>query len=144
AQVKTWESELAPIQSAWDSQLKGLLAGTTTWSQAMKSIVGDLVIALIKKMEELIVVNTIAKALQATFGEAPTTAGASKVISSNVAAAYTGFVGNLALTQGPAAIAEGAALAAVVAASAAAITAAVPAADVGGHVISGGLALIHP
>ncbi len=143
-EVKSWESALTPIQSAWDSQLKGLLAGTTSWAQAMKSIVGDLVIAMIKKFEELIVVETIAKALQKVFGGTPDTSGVTKSIADNVAVAYTGFVANLSLAQGPAAIPEGAALAATLAATATASRAAVPAADVGGYVVSGGLALIHP
>jgi hypothetical protein len=51
--VKDWTTALTQIQSAWDSQLKGLLAGTTSWATAMKSIVADLVIDIIKDMEKI-------------------------------------------------------------------------------------------
>jgi hypothetical protein len=50
---KEWMSILTPVQSAWDSQLKGLLAGTETWATAMKRIAGDLVMDIIKALEKL-------------------------------------------------------------------------------------------
>ena len=43
------------ITSSFNSQLRGLLAGTTTWAQAMKNIEGDLIIKLIEIIEEWIV-----------------------------------------------------------------------------------------
>jgi hypothetical protein len=50
--VQSWNTELGKIQGAWDSQLKGLLAGTTTWSQAMKNIFADLILDVIKEFEK--------------------------------------------------------------------------------------------
>jgi hypothetical protein len=47
----SWESMLQPIQGAWDSQLRGLIEGTTTWANAMRSIVLDLVTNIIKEFE---------------------------------------------------------------------------------------------
>lgn len=53
ANVKDWTTALDAIKGAWDSQLKGLLDGTTTWSAAMKTIVQDLVIDIIKELEKI-------------------------------------------------------------------------------------------
>lgn len=55
ADVSEWQSVLSPVMSAWNSQLRGLLSGTETWSTAMKKIVGDLVIQIIEKFEQLAV-----------------------------------------------------------------------------------------
>jgi hypothetical protein len=55
ADVKSWTDALDKIQNAWDSQLKGLLAGTTTWSQAMKNIFADLILDIIKGFEKIII-----------------------------------------------------------------------------------------
>jgi hypothetical protein len=70
ANVKEWEGMLTPIQSAWDSQLRGLLAGTTSWAQAMKSIIGDLVIDMIKALESF-AVKKAALALADVMGPNP-------------------------------------------------------------------------
>jgi hypothetical protein len=53
--VKSWNSLLQPIESAWNSQLRGLLAGTTSWSTAMKNIFSSLVIDAIQGLEKLAV-----------------------------------------------------------------------------------------
>ena len=53
--TKDWENALKPLQSAFDSQLRGLLSGTETWAQAMKKIVGDLVIQFIEGAETMAV-----------------------------------------------------------------------------------------
>jgi hypothetical protein len=45
---KTWKAAADQISSALDSQLKGLLSGATSWSQAMKNITGDLIIKMIE------------------------------------------------------------------------------------------------
>lgn len=50
-----WQAALSPIMSAWNSQLRGLLGGTESWSKAMKKIVGDLVIQIIEYFERLAV-----------------------------------------------------------------------------------------
>ncbi len=50
-----WQSAMSPVLSAWNSQLRGLLGGTESWSKAMKKIVGDLVIQIIEYFERLAV-----------------------------------------------------------------------------------------
>ncbi len=50
-QQQMWNSALGSIESAFNSQLRGLLAGTTTWSQAFKKILGDLIIKFIEMCE---------------------------------------------------------------------------------------------
>jgi hypothetical protein len=53
--AKSWESVLQPIEGAWDSQLRKLLAGTETFGQAMKHVFADLVMDAIKQFEKLAV-----------------------------------------------------------------------------------------
>lgn len=48
-----WQAALSPVLSSWNSQLRGLLSGTETWSQAMKKILGDLVIQFIEGLERM-------------------------------------------------------------------------------------------
>jgi hypothetical protein len=52
ANQKAWDSAINDIVGAWNSQLKGLLAGTTSWAEAMRAIVADLVIEIIKEFEK--------------------------------------------------------------------------------------------
>ncbi len=51
--AKQWESMLKPIESAFNSQLRGLLAGTESWGQAMKKMTGDVLIKFIEMAEEM-------------------------------------------------------------------------------------------
>ena len=53
--VKEWEGALAPLQSAFDSQLRKILSGTETFGQAMKNVFADLVLDAIKQLEKLAV-----------------------------------------------------------------------------------------
>jgi hypothetical protein len=46
--AKEWEAAADQIAGAFNSQLKGLLAGTTTWSKAMKNIAADLALKFIE------------------------------------------------------------------------------------------------
>jgi hypothetical protein len=55
--VQEWQSALQPVVAVFDSQLQGLLSGTETWAQAMKKITADLVMDIIKKLEEIAVAN---------------------------------------------------------------------------------------
>jgi hypothetical protein len=48
-----WQSALSPVLSAWNSQLRGLLGGTESWSKAMKKIFADLVIQVIEGFERI-------------------------------------------------------------------------------------------
>lgn len=65
-EVKNWESELGKIQSAWDSQLRGLIEHTTTFAKAMKAIFTDLALDIVKEMEKA----ALAKAAAGLAGSA--------------------------------------------------------------------------
>jgi predicted secreted protein len=52
ASVRDWQAALSPIQSAWDSQLKGLLSGTTNFAAALRAVVQNLVLEIIKEFEK--------------------------------------------------------------------------------------------
>jgi hypothetical protein len=154
-QQQMWNSALGSIESAFNSQLRGLLAGTTTWSQAFKKILGDLIIQFIEMCETMVVkwaAAQLAQTTAATTGAAAraaaeqgassagmlsTIANAVKAIMTDAGQAFAGVFAFLAPTMGPAA--AGPAAAAQASVSAAAIF------DVGtDYVVRGGLALIHP
>jgi hypothetical protein len=154
-QQQMWNSALGSIETAFNSQLRGLLAGTTTWSKASKKILGDLIIHFIEMCETMVVKWTAAQLAQtsaATTGAAAraaaeqgassagllaTVANAVKAIMTDAGQAFAGVFAFLAPTMGPAA--AGPAAAAQASVSAAAIF------DVGtDYVVRGGLALIHP
>ncbi len=154
-QQQMWSSALGSIETAFNSQLRGLLAGTTTWSQAFKKILGDLIIQFIEMCETMVVKWTAAQLAQttaATSGAAAraaadqgaanagilaNAANAVKAIMTDAGQAFAGVFAFLAPTMGPAA--AGPAAAAQASVSAAAIF------DAGtDYVVRGGLALIHP
>ncbi|MGB6538609.1 MAG: hypothetical protein WBF58_21920 [Xanthobacteraceae bacterium] len=152
---KQWETGLSAITSAFNSNIKGLIEGTTTWSQAFKNTLEDLLIKFIEMCEEMLVKWVAAQAAQttaATAGAATRTAvetsassagilaNAAKAIEAimqDAAQTFAGVFAFLAPTMGPAA--AGPAAAAQASVSAAAIF------DLGtNYVVRGGLALIHP
>ena len=154
-QQRTWTSALGSIETAFNLQLRGLLAGTTTWSQAFKKILGDLIIQFIEMCETMVVKWTAAQLAQTTAattgaavraaaaqgaasaGVLANAANAIKAIMTDAGQAFAGVFAFLAPTMGPAA--AGPAAAAQASVSAAAIF------DVGTDcVVRGGLALIHP
>lgn len=154
-QQRMWTSALGSIETAFNSQLRGLLAGTTTWSQAFKKILGDLIIQFIEMCETMVVKWTAAQLAQTTAattgaaaraaaeqgaadaGVLANAANAIKAIMTDAGQAFAGVFAFLAPTMGPAA--AGPAAAAQASVSAAAIF------DVGtDYVVRGGLALIHP
>ena len=154
-QQKMWNSALGSIENAFNSQLRGLLAGTTTWSQAFKKILGDLIIQFIEMCETMVVkwaAAQLAQTTAATTGAAASAAAqesalsagmlgmvanAVKAIMTDAGQAFAGVFAFLAPIMGPAA--AGPAAAAQASVSAAAIF------DVGtDYVVRGGLALIHP
>ena len=49
-----FDDAFGALQGAFNSQLRGLLAGTTTWAQAFKSILGDMIIYFIQFVEKLV------------------------------------------------------------------------------------------
>src|SRR5581483_8421563 len=109
-----WQSALKPVQAAWDSQLRGLLAGTTTWSQAMKNIFADLVLDIIKALENQAIIKAAAMLASAVGGGPASIASHLASITADTGQAYAGFAAFLAPLEGPAALAHAAGLAASV------------------------------
>jgi hypothetical protein len=153
-QQQMWTTSLNTIEGAFNSQLRGLLAGTTTWSKAFKSILADIIIKFIEMCEEMVVkwaAAQLAQTTAATSGAAAraaaqqsaagsgilaNAANALQAIMTDAAQAFAGVFAFLAPVMGPAAAGPAAAAQATV--SAAAIF------DVGtDYVMRGGLALIH-
>lgn len=153
-QQQMWTTSLNTIEGAFNSQLRGLLAGTTSWSKAFDNILGDLIIKFIEMCETMMVkwlAAELAQTTATTSGAAARAAaeqtGASSGILANAANAmqaimtdaaqtFAGVFAFLAPTMGPAA--AGPAAAAQASVAAAAIF------DVGtDYVVRGGLALIH-
>lgn len=139
--VREWESTLKGISTAFTSQLRGILTGTTTWAQAIKNIMLDLVLKIIDEFLLLAVIKPLSGMLASALAAPSEIFGALiKVITNMFGPLFAGFTAFFAPVQGPAAPAEGAALAA---ATVAAATAAV-ALDTGtDYVPRTGMALIH-
>jgi hypothetical protein len=154
-QQQMWNIALGTIETAFNSQLRGLLAGTTSWSQAFKNILGDVIIKFIEMCEQMVVKWLAAELAQTTAstsgaaaraaaqqtgaasGILANAANALQAIMTDAAQTFAGVFAFLAPTMGPAA--AGPAAAAQASVSAAAIF------DVGtDYVVRGGLALIHP
>jgi hypothetical protein len=152
---KTWQGALSTIESSFNSQLRGLLAGTTTWNMAWKKMLGDMVIKFIEMCEQMVVKWAAAQLAQTTAtvtGAAARTAAensasaagvlgmlgnAIKAIVADAGQAFAGVFAFLAPTMGPAA-------AAPAASAQASVLAAVPSLDVGtDYVTRGGFAFIH-
>lgn len=128
---------LGTIQNAWDSQIAGLLAKTTSWAQAFKNTLAQLAVEFIKWAEKKVLVyiaGEVAETSAAATGAAARTAvatgeaaaaiGIKKVsmIGSILASAQETFAGVFAFlspVMGPAAAGPAAASEAVVAAQAA-------------------------
>jgi hypothetical protein len=155
AQQSLWNGYLSTVTSAFDSQLRGLLEGTTTWHKAMIKVFEDLTIKFIEMAEQMVVkwlASQIAQTTATTTGAAAraaaeqsasnsgllaNAASAMKAIMTDAGQAFAGVFAFLAPTMGPAA--AGPAAAAEASVSAAAIF------DAGtDYVLRGGLALIHP
>lgn len=111
--VTEWEGAVSTLSSSWNSQIKGLLAGTTSWATAMKNIVSDLVIKIIEKLEEIAVVKPLTSILSSSLGAPSEMLGSiTKMITSLLGPMAAGFTTFFAPILGPAAPAAGAALAA--------------------------------
>ena len=154
-QQSQWTSYLSNVTGAFNSQIRGLLEGTTSWQTAMTKTLEDLTIKFIEMAEQMVVKWTAAQLAQttaATTGAAAraaaeetasssgilaNAANAVQAIVTDAAQTFAGVFAFLAPTMGPAA--AGPAAAAQASVSAAAIF------DVGtDYVVRGGLALIHP
>lgn len=146
------------ITQAFNSQLRGLLAGTTTWHTAFKNVLGDLLIKFIEWCETTAEHYVLAEAMKTaatTSGVAARTSveqggaaaslgaqGAAMVrsILSSAAETFAGVFGFLAPLMGPLAIGPAAAAQATVAGMAGAVASA----DIGmWQVPRDQLALIH-
>lgn len=158
AQKAQWNTYLSTVTSAFNSQLRGLLEGTTSWHKAMQKMLEDLTIKFIEMAEDDVknwLAAELAKTTATTTGAAAraaaeqsasdagilgTIANALKAIFAGAAQTGAGVSAAVAPEAGPAAPAIGAAaMAAVVATSTGAIY------DVGtDYVVRGGLAVIHP
>jgi hypothetical protein len=139
--AQKWQEGLSAITGAFNSQLRGLLAGTTSFHQAFKSMVGDLIITFIQACEQMGVKwlalqlgMTTASTTGASERAAAEAAGQGTSIASSVATALSkiqagvastiaGVTGATALTLGPAAPAAGAAAGAETEAAALAVLA---------------------
>jgi hypothetical protein len=158
AQIAVWKSALGTVQSSWDGQLRGLISKTTTFTQAMKNILLDLVMASIQHFEKM-GINWAAAQLgmtTATTSGAAARAAAEEAaqiatlpvraakfasdIAANAALVYAGIFASMAPLMGPAAAGP----AAVGQATVLAQLANVPKFDVGtNYVMKTGLAMIH-
>lgn len=155
AQQALWTRYLSTLTGAFNSQLRGLLEGTTNWHKATVKMLEDLTIKFIEMAEQIVVKWLAAEVAQTTA----TTSGAAaraaaeqsasgagllagvanvlKAIGAEAAQVFAGVFAFLAPTLGPAAAGP--------AAAAQASVLAVPKLDAGtDYVVRGGLALIHP
>lgn len=157
AQQALWTGYLSTVTGAFNSQLRGLLEGTTTWHKAMTKMLEDLTIKFIEGAERMVVkwlASEIAQTTATQSGVAArvtaeqsassasiltAAANAMRAIMTDAAQVFAGVFAFLAPTMGPAA--AGPAVAAQ-----ASVLAADPASfDVGtDYVVRGGFALIHP
>jgi hypothetical protein len=154
AQQALWTNYLSTVTGAFNSQLRGLLEGTTTWHKAMIKTLEDLTIKFIEMVEQMVVKWVAAELAQTTAtttgaaareaaeqtasstGVLSNVANALKTITTDAAQTFAGIFAFLAPTMGPAAAGPAAAGQASVLAAAAF--------DVGtDYVLRGGLALIH-
>lgn len=154
-QQSLWNGYLSNLTNAFNTQLRGLLEGTTSWKQASVKIFEDLTIKFIEMAEQMVVkwaaaelaqttATTSGAAARAAAEETSSSSGilanaarAVQAIMTDAAQAFAGVFAFLAPVMGPAA--AGPAAAAQASVSAAAIF------DVGtDYVVRGGLALIHP
>jgi hypothetical protein len=158
ARQKLFQGMFDAIQGAFNSQLRGLLAGTTSWSQALKSILGDLIISFIQYVMKMgfewaagQIGMTAASSTGAAARAATEVAGQEATlpariayytsqISSMAGMTFAGIMANLSAFMGPAAAGPAAAGEAVVMSQ----MAAVPKLAVGTPwVAADGLAMLH-
>lgn len=155
---QAWDKATSGINSAFDSQVAGLLKGTTSWGQAFKNVLTSLTEDVIKFFLNLALKTVETAALQvaaqnsvtsgvvAALGlQAAASTAASKVgvlamIQADAGEAFAGFAAFFAPTLGPGAIPAAAGLAGQVTATASGIAAYASGTD---YVPQTGLALVH-
>jgi hypothetical protein len=158
AQQQNWDNVFGAIQTSFNANLRGLLAGTTTFTQAFKSLAGDMVIFFIQEVEKMAAkwvagqlaqltateATEAAKATAAAAGEAATLPiKVTKFVSditADAALVFAGIFAQLAPILGPGAAAPAAAGQATVLAE----LANVPKFEMGtDYVPRTGLAIVH-
>lgn len=156
AQQALWMGYLSTVTGAFNSQLRGLLEGTTSWHKATIKMFEDLTIKFIEMAEQMVAkwlaaelaqttATTTGAAERAAAEQSASSAGilanaanAVRIIMQDAGQAFAGVFAFLAPTMGPAAAGPAAAAQASVSSAAAVM-------DVGtDYVVRGGLALIHP
>lgn len=144
------------LQSSFNGQLRGLLAGTTSWKNAFKTILGDMVIYFIEMVEKMVLKwaagkltmmtmdKTAAAANAATEAASNAASGASAIalIQQKVAEVYAGAAAFFAPTLGPGAPAAAAGVAGAVDAAATSM-AVVGSAESGAYEVTPGLWQLH-
>jgi hypothetical protein len=121
AQQAEYMKMFSAVQTAFDSQLRGLLAGTTSWKNAFKAILGDLIIAFIQACEKMLfehlaaemaktagtvagdTARTSSNVVAASASSALTVSNAIESIMASAAKTFAGIFGNLSPFMGPAA-----------------------------------------
>jgi hypothetical protein len=121
AQQALWDRYLSAVTGAFNSQLRGLLEGTTSWHKAMTKMLEDLTIKFIEMVEQMVVkwlAAEIAQTTATTTGAAAraaaeqtasssgildNVASAMRAIMTDAAQAFAGVFAFLAPTMGPAA-----------------------------------------
>jgi len=134
-----WDEVFGSLQSSFNGQLRGLLAGTTTFTQAFRSIIGDMVIYFIQAIEKMVFQWLAGQAAQLFATQSTTGAKAAaeaaaaaetlpirvasftSAITADAALAFAGIFANLAPFLGPAAAGPAAAGEATVLAQLAAV-----------------------
>ena len=155
ATAKAWQSGAQDVESAWNSNLRGLLSGTENFGTALRKTVADLVLQLIEGFERFAVnavlqytvvqhAATASSAIQVAANETAASGGMGALIGNAVKAVtidagqtFAGVAAFLAPILGPAALGPAAAAQATV-------MGAVASADIGMYnVPQDQLALIH-
>lgn len=139
AQQALWDGYFSTLQSAFNSQISGLIKGTTTWSSAFKSVLVDLLTKFVEMAEKMAfqwAASEIAQTTATTSGAAARASadlGAAAASSAGTASAvlhsieasaaetFAGIFGFLAPVMGPAAVGPAAAGQATVSAAAAGV-----------------------
>jgi len=137
--AKDWESAIKPIESAWNSQLRGLLSGTETWAQAMHKMAADLVIQIIEEFEKVAVITPMINAIKNSFDIGDLAVTITKMITGFIGPIFAGMTANLSPKLGPAAVP----VAAGIAAGVEGIAVGMSKLDVGGTLLSDGVYYGH-
>lgn len=158
AEYTKWNTAFSAVESSFNGQLRGMLAGTTSFAQASKAILGDMVIWSIEQVEKLALkwlAGELAKTTATTAGVAARTGAEQggflasslmevgsviKSIMNSAAQTFAGVFGFMAPMMGPAAVGPAAASGAAVSA----VAGTIQAFDVGTpYIMSSGLAIVH-